>query len=571
MRLRLSAIAIVLLPSSWALALTTTTATFQKGDANGYSSMTELRISMTPGSDGTNGASVTNFGVDGYVADDPATPANEFSPDQPSLTKFDNIFGAGQGQIPAGATILSATLTMKTTNGGSADTNGPWSIASLNQPFDLATTRYMSFPSADPLGFRGPWWQDGSPTPYSQRPQGGFGRLTFNQIGVANIQPLVQQWSSNPASNNGFVIQSGFVGTSNAWNYYTSGTQVIPDRPKLTVTYTTSPIVTNTFQHGVNGYTGDTSAFVKSGLIQTASATNPDPSVDDVSYDGLTGNPTVSPTSTINPPPAPITDGNAFLDGPAFGVDPGVLTSTDDSGLFKFGNVFGAAVGQAPADKGVAKAWLVLTTGIASGNARSPDTWEARAMSRDWDGTSLYSSSFGAIPGFQSDDGDMAATPLDTKYGMTTGSQIWFDVTSYLEGVRTGAADHGLIVLHGQDTADGWQIQLANGPDETLRPKLVVVSDLTPIVPPGVAGDYNGNGVVDAADYVLWRKGGTLQNEVATVGSVTPEDYTEWRARFGNTSGSGSSLGGAAVPEPASVALGLIASCGVCLCLSRKR
>src|SRR5436190_21415873 len=46
MRLRLTAIAIVLLQSSWALALTTTTTSFQKGDANGYNSLTELRISM---------------------------------------------------------------------------------------------------------------------------------------------------------------------------------------------------------------------------------------------------------------------------------------------------------------------------------------------------------------------------------------------------------------------------------------------------------------------------------------------------------------------------------------------
>jgi hypothetical protein len=76
-------------------------------------------------------------------------------------------------------------------------------------------------------------------------------------------------------------------------------------------------------------------------------------------------------------------------------------------------------------------------------------------------------------------------------------------------------------------------------------------------VPPGVAGDYNGNGVVDAADYVRWRNGGPLQNEVATIGSVTAEDYAEWRSRFGNTSGSGSSLGGGAVPEPTT--LGLLA------------
>jgi hypothetical protein len=78
-------------------------------------------------------------------------------------------------------------------------------------------------------------------------------------------------------------------------------------------------------------------------------------------------------------------------------------------------------------------------------------------------------------------------------------------------------------------------------------------------LPAGVAGDYNGNGVVDAADYVLWRNGGPLQNEVATVGSVSPEDYTAWRARFGNTTGSGtassSAMGAAAVPEPASLLL----------------
>jgi hypothetical protein len=70
----------------------------------------------------------------------------------------------------------------------------------------------------------------------------------------------------------------------------------------------------------------------------------------------------------------------------------------------------------------------------------------------------------------------------------------------------------------------------------------------------GVPGDYNGNGVVDMADYVLWRNGGPLQNEVNTVGTVDASDYDAWRSRFGNTSGSGS-LNGAAVPEPGSAAL----------------
>jgi hypothetical protein len=77
----------------------------------------------------------------------------------------------------------------------------------------------------------------------------------------------------------------------------------------------------------------------------------------------------------------------------------------------------------------------------------------------------------------------------------------------------------------------------------------------------GVPGDYNDNGVVDGADYVLWRNGGPLQNEVDTPGTVSVADYTEWRARFGNTSGSGS-LAGGGVPEPSAAALLIAAIVG---------
>lgn len=84
--------------------------------------------------------------------------------------------------------------------------------------------------------------------------------------------------------------------------------------------------------------------------------------------------------------------------------------------------------------------------------------------------------------------------------------------------------------------------------------------------PAGVPGDYNGDGTVNAADYTLWRDGGTLLNEVATLGTVTPEDYTEWKARFGN-SGAGS---GSAVPEPAGCSLAVIALLSV-MGLHRRR
>jgi hypothetical protein len=79
-------------------------------------------------------------------------------------------------------------------------------------------------------------------------------------------------------------------------------------------------------------------------------------------------------------------------------------------------------------------------------------------------------------------------------------------------------------------------------------------------------GDYNHNGIVDAADYVVWRK--TL-NQTVTPGSgadgddngtVDAADYNFWRARMGNVvPGSGSNLTGGRVPEPASAYLFLLA------------
>jgi hypothetical protein len=79
----------------------------------------------------------------------------------------------------------------------------------------------------------------------------------------------------------------------------------------------------------------------------------------------------------------------------------------------------------------------------------------------------------------------------------------------------------------------------------------------------GVAGDYNHNGTVDAADYVVWRKGDLAAD--GTGPSNTPDglvnalDYNFWRARFGNASGSGSSLSnGSAVPEPAALTLAIL-------------
>jgi hypothetical protein len=76
----------------------------------------------------------------------------------------------------------------------------------------------------------------------------------------------------------------------------------------------------------------------------------------------------------------------------------------------------------------------------------------------------------------------------------------------------------------------------------------------------GVPGDYNENGTVDAADFVVWRDNpASLPNEGASPGVVDQEDYNFWRSRFGSTSGSSSLAAAAAVPEPTGLCLVIVA------------
>ena len=88
-----------------------------------------------------------------------------------------------------------------------------------------------------------------------------------------------------------------------------------------------------------------------------------------------------------------------------------------------------------------------------------------------------------------------------------------------------------------------------------------------------LAGDYNGDLKVDAADYTTWRD--MVGQSVAAYssadgdgnGAINELDYDVWRRHFGQSaSGSGAGLGSANVPEPAAFLLALfvasLVSCG---------
>jgi autotransporter-associated beta strand protein len=147
---------------------------------------------------------------------------------------------------------------------------------------------------------------------------------------------------------------------------------------------------------------------------------------------------------------------------------------------------------------------------------------------------------------------DTAYLNLTGGGAASTPDRGYVDLASGADEVVGGLMLGGVIFGAGTYGSSASAAPLANQFDEFFAGTGTVT-----VVPAGVPGDYNNNGVVDAADYVVWRKGGTLANDFTP--GVQAADYDFWRSRFGaNTnpgSGSGLGLDASAVPEPTTIAL----------------
>jgi hypothetical protein len=175
----------------------------------------------------------------------------------------------------------------------------------------------------------------------------------------------------------------------------------------------------------------------------------------------------------------------------------------------------------------------------------------------------------GASPAEVTFEGDAVFGLANTLFievgGTTSGSQ--FDQINSLGTISLGGTlDVDLISGFMPGLGDSFEILTAAGGisgtfDTELLPTLTgnLVLDvvygansvsLVAVLP----GDYNFDGSVDAADYVVWRKS-----------DGTQEGYDAWQANFGQIAAGGGAGDGAfadssSVPEPASMALMLLAS-----------
>jgi hypothetical protein len=130
------------------------------------------------------------------------------------------------------------------------------------------------------------------------------------------------------------------------------------------------------------------------------------------------------------------------------------------------------------------------------------------------------------------------------------------NLPSYLPGGPSNQVDWHTTSLAGVDLSNYLL---------TLPAATISVLVLTPIQIPG---DYDRNGIVDASDYVLWRKtmsqnGANLPADGNHNNVIDAADYTYWRNRFGNNT-SATGVSETTIPEPCNLTSILIAAMVIC-------
>jgi hypothetical protein len=158
--------------------------------------------------------------------------------------------------------------------------------------------------------------------------------------------------------------------------------------------------------------------------------------------------------------------------------------------------------------------------------------------------------------------------------GTTPSSALDALVTVDLTGLNLETT--GQYYEYGWDNREagvGPDLQTLTGLTGTIQisiPDLSVVTLLFAPVP-ALAGDYNGDGTVDAADYTVWRDTLDSTTDLRADGNhnnvIDPDDFEVWKSNFGQSAGSGSTI--AAVPEPVSACL--LAFGGMLMLLRRRR
>lgn len=131
-------------------------------------------------------------------------------------------------------------------------------------------------------------------------------------------------------------------------------------------------------------------------------------------------------------------------------------------------------------------------------------------------------------------------------------------------GIRLGS--EGRIVIVGSDATTNIRNLIASGllyTDSATGTIQALFDGTDTQVQVVLAGDYNGDGMVNVADYTVWRNslgqtGGGLPADGDGSGTVDAADYSFWKQRFGNATTV--AFAASRVPEPRGLLAGLAMS-----------
>ncbi|MEY4566892.1 MAG: hypothetical protein RLY14_1862, partial [Planctomycetota bacterium] len=472
------------------------TVSFQQG-TGGYVGTTDTYLHQNTPT--TNFATATSLNVDN---DDPATTGLDVQ----ALLRFDNLFGSNAGQIPANATLRSATLQIHVTNESINNIN----LHRMLQPWNATDTWNSRLNGIQIDGV------EAVSTPDTSSGQTQLGSMSFN------VLRSLQAWQAAPATNLGWALIP--TGSDGADFHSSEGTTA----PKLIVTYVIDdgandpPVAVN----DVATIVGSTATVIS--VLSNDSDINGNPLTVTSVTSPTHGTATINADNTVTYTPAigyfgadsfsyAISDGrggtasaivnltvvattsfqqgvggytgtfdtflqqNSATTSNAAAVslnvdsDDPAGTGLDVQTLLRFENLFGDSAGQIPANAILHSATLQLQV------TNSGSSMNLHRMLSNWTAIDTWNSTTNGIQ----NDGVEAVATADLSSGAVSVGMTSLNVLSSLQAWRTApSTNRGWVLL--PTGSDGVDFDSSEG---ATKPKLIVAYIPVTNIPPTAVND----------------------------------------------------------------------------------
>ncbi|HEV7302070.1 MAG TPA: DNRLRE domain-containing protein [Tepidisphaeraceae bacterium] len=201
------------------------TITFRNG-LNEYAGTVDTTIF---GSQPTNNNNTSANGFFGVQTTSGVTGQNQF------LIRFDDLFGPGANQIPAGSTINSATLGF--TRGPNGGFTNAAQLYDLTSAFNATTVTFNNAGSTANDGIIVGTDTDATQTNANFTISSGQDAA----FGTVNVSTSLAEWAANPTANLGWMLHAP-TATGNVNVRSANATDFADRRPTLTVDFTPAPV-----------------------------------------------------------------------------------------------------------------------------------------------------------------------------------------------------------------------------------------------------------------------------------------------------------------------------------------